>query len=217
MKIILLGAPGVGKGTQAQFITEEYGIPQISTGDMLREAVKSGSELGNRVKQVMESGALVTDDIIIDLVKERIKQPDCQSGFLFDGFPRTIPQAEALAREGIEIDRVVEIGVPDDEIVSRLGGRRVHEGSGRTYHVVYNPPREPDKDDLTGEPLVQREDDREETVRVRLNVYKAQTEPLVSFYKERAADESLGLKYSCINGVGTTEEISRQVLEFLAS
>jgi adenylate kinase len=217
VKIILLGAPGVGKGTQAQFITEEYGIPQISTGDMLREAVKSGSELGNRVKQVMESGALVTDDIIIDLVKERIKQPDCQSGFLFDGFPRTIPQAEALAREGIEIDRVVEIGVPDDEIVSRLGGRRVHEGSGRTYHVVYNPPREPDKDDLTGEPLVQREDDREETVRVRLNVYKAQTEPLVSFYKERAADESLGLKYSCINGVGTTEEISRQVLEFLAS
>ncbi len=217
MKIILLGAPGVGKGTQAQYITEKYGIPQISTGDMLREAVKSGSELGNIVKQVMDSGALVTDDIIIDLVKERIKQPDCLGGFLFDGFPRTIPQAEALTREGIEIDRVVEIGVPDDEIVSRLGGRRVHEGSGRTYHIIYNPPELPGKDDATGEPLVQREDDKEETIRVRLKVYKAQTEPLVSFYREQSGDESLGLKYACVDGVGTTEEISRQVLDFLDS
>jgi len=217
LKIILLGAPGVGKGTQAQFITEKYGIPQISTGDMLREAVKSGSDLGNKVKQVMQSGALVTDDIIIDLVKERIKQQDCLNGFLFDGFPRTIPQAEALAREGIEIDRVVEIGVPDDEIVARLGGRRVHEGSGRTYHIVFDPPNVTDKDDATGEPLVQRDDDKEETIRVRLKVYKAQTEPLVSFYQEQSGDESLGLKYACVDGVGTSEIISRQILEFLAS
>ena len=217
MKIILLGAPGVGKGTQAQFITEEYGIPQISTGDMLRGAVKSGSELGNKVKQVMESGALVTDEIIIDLVKERIKQRDCLGGFLFDGFPRTIPQAEALAKEGIEIDRVVEIGVPDDEIVSRLGGRRVHEGSGRTYHVVHNPPRVENRDDATGEPLVQREDDKEETIRVRLKVYKAQTEPLVSFYQEHSEDGSLDLQYACVDGVGTSDEISRQILTFLAS
>lgn len=217
MKIILLGAPGVGKGTQAQYVTEKYGIPQISTGDMLRKAVKSGSELGNRVKEVMDSGALVTDDIIIDLVKERITQSDCHSGFLFDGFPRTIPQAEALLQEGIKIDRVVEIGVPDDEIVSRLGGRRVHEGSGRIYHVIYNPPVVADKDDVTGEPLVQREDDREETIRVRLRVYKEQTEPLVSFYMKLSEDESSGIRYSCVDGVGTTEEISRQVLEFLAS
>ncbi|MDK1025069.1 MAG: adenylate kinase [Gammaproteobacteria bacterium] len=217
MKIILLGAPGVGKGTQAQYITEKYGIPQISTGDMLREAIKSGSELGNKVKKVMQSGALVTDYIIIDLVKERIAQPDCLGGFLFDGFPRTIPQAKALLEEGIEIDRVVEIGVPDDEIVSRLGGRRVHEGSGRTYHVIYNPPIAADKDDATGEPLVQREDDREETIRVRLRVYKQQTEPLVSFYLKLSEDESLGIKYSCVDGVGTTEEISRQILAFLAS
>ena len=217
MKIILLGAPGVGKGTQAQFITEKYGIPQISTGDMLREAVKSGSELGNRVKQVMESGALVTDDIIIDLVKERIEKPDCVDGFLFDGFPRTIPQAEALRREGIKIDRVVEIGVPDDEIVSRLGGRRVHQGSGRTYHVIFNPPNVADVDDATGEPLVQREDDSEDTIRVRLRVYKEQTEPLVSFYQELSEDGSLDLKYACVDGVGTSEEISRQILEFLVS
>jgi adenylate kinase len=217
VKIILLGAPGVGKGTQAQFITEKYAIPQISTGDMLREAVKSGSELGNKVKQVMESGALVTDDIIIDLVKERVKQSDCVNGFLFDGFPRTIPQAEALRREGIEIDRVVEIGLSDDEIVARLAGRRVHEGSGRIYHVDHNPPKVADKDDVTGEPLVQREDDREETIRVRLEVYKAQTEPLVSFYQQHSGDESLGLKYDCVDGGGTTEEISRQILEFLAA
>ena len=217
MKIILLGAPGVGKGTQAQFITEKYAIPQISTGDMLREAVKSGSELGNRVKQVMESGALVTDDIIIDLVKERIEKSDCVDGFLFDGFPRTIPQAEALRREGIKIDRVVEIGVPDDEIVSRLGGRRVHEGSGRTYHVIFNPPNVADVDDATGEPLVQREDDSEDTIRVRLRVYKEQTEPLVSFYQELSEDGSLDLQYACVDGVGTSEEISSQILEFLAS
>lgn len=217
MKIILLGAPGVGKGTQAQFITEEYSIPQISTGDMLREAVKSGSDLGNKVKDVMDSGALVTDEIIIDLVKQRIIQSDCENGYLFDGFPRTIPQAEALVREGIEIDRVVEIGVPDDELVSRLGGRRVHPGSGRTYHIEFNPPEIADKDDVTGEPLVQRDDDQEETVRVRLKVYMDQTEPLVSFYKTLSKDDSLDLEYACIDGVGTTDDISRLVLDFLAA
>lgn len=216
MKIILLGAPGVGKGTQAQFITEKYRIPQISTGDMLREAVKAGSELGRRVKKVMDSGALVTDDIIIDLVKERIQQKDCENGFLFDGFPRTIPQAEAMLTSGIEIDWVVEIGVPDEEIVSRLGGRRVHEGSGRVYHVIHNPPKVPGKDDITGEPLVQRDDDKEETIRVRLEVYKKQTEPLVAFYKKLSEKKADGLSYVCVNGVGSTDEIRLQVLDALS-
>lgn len=217
MKIILLGAPGVGKGTQAQFITEKYGIPQISTGDMLREAVKAGSVLGQRVKSVMDSGALVTDDIIIDLVKERIRQADCKNGFLFDGFPRTIPQAEAMRNEGIEIDWVVEIGVPDEEIVARLGGRRVHEGSGRVYHVIHNPPKIKGKDDVTGELLVQRDDDKEETIRVRLEVYKNQTEPLVSFYKNLSADRTASVKYVCVNGVGSTEEISQEILRNLSN
>ena len=217
VKIILLGAPGVGKGTQAQFITEKYAIPQISTGDMLREAVKSGSELGNKVKSVMESGALVTDDIIIDLVKDRITKPDCENGFLFDGFPRTIPQAEAMLKEGVKIDHVVEICVPDDEIVARLGGRRVHQGSGRTYHVIYNPPKVAGMDDVTNEPLVQREDDQEDTIRVRLGVYKDQTEPLVAFYKKLSGDDSLGLTYASIDGSGSTDEICEQVLAFLAS
>jgi len=217
VKIILLGAPGVGKGTQAQFITEKYGIPQISTGDMLREAVKAGSVLGQRVKSVMDSGALVTDDIIIDLVKERIRQADCKNGFLFDGFPRTIPQAEAMRNEGIEIDWVVEIGVPDEEIVARLGGRRVHEGSGRVYHVIHNPPKIKGKDDVTGELLVQRDDDKEETIRVRLEVYKNQTEPLVSFYKNLSADRTASVKYVCVNGVGSTEEISQEILRNLSN
>lgn len=217
MKIILLGAPGVGKGTQAQFITEKYGIPQISTGDMLREAVKAGSELGQRVKSVMDSGALVTDDIIIDLVKERIRQPDCKNGFLFDGFPRTIPQAEAMLKERIGIDWIIEIGVPDEEIVSRLGGRRVHEGSGRVYHVTHNPPKVQGRDDVTGEFLVQRDDDKEETIRVRLEVYKKQTEPLVAFYKNLAEKRLENVKYVRIDGVGSTENISRQILASLSS
>lgn len=215
MKIILLGAPGVGKGTQAQFITEKYEIPQISTGDMLREAVKAGTELGKKVKSVMDSGALVTDDIIIDLVKERITQPDCRNGFLFDGFPRTIPQAQALLDENIRIDCVIEIKVPDDEIITRLGGRRVHPDSGRVYHVVYNPPKVEGKDDVTGEPLIQRDDDKEDTVKERLNVYKRQTEPLVEFYSSLAADENIDLAYHAVEGSGTTDEIKNRILKIL--
>jgi adenylate kinase len=184
---------------------------------MLREAVKAGSELGQRVKSVMDSGALVTDDIIIELVKERIIQPDCTNGFLFDGFPRTIPQAEAMLEEGIEIDWVVEIGVPDEEIVSRLGGRRVHEGSGRVYHVTHNPPKVAGKDDVTGETLVQRDDDKEETIRVRLDVYKKQTEPLINFYNDLSAGGSSGVSYVCVNGVGSTEQISQEILDHLSS
>ena len=183
MRVILLGPPGAGKGTQAQFICEHYAIPQISTGDMLRAAVKAESELGLQVKEVMTSGGLVSDEIIIALVKERIKEADCVNGFLFDGFPRTIPQAEALQEAGVTIDKVLEIAVADEEIVSRMSGRRVHEASGRTYHVVNNPPKQEGVDDVTGEPLVQREDDQEDTVRKRLSVYHEQTKPLVNFYK----------------------------------
>ena len=183
MRVILLGAPGAGKGTQAQFICEQFAIPQISTGDMLRAAVKAGSELGLKVKEIMETGGLVSDEIIIDLVKERIQQDDCVNGFLFDGFPRTIPQAEALLEGGVEIDHVVEIDVADEEIVKRLSGRRVHPGSGRVYHLVYNPPKVEGKDDETGEELVQRQDDEEDTVRKRLAIYHDQTAPLASFYK----------------------------------
>lgn len=215
MKIILLGAPGVGKGTQAQFITEKYDIPQISTGDMLREAVKAGTELGKKVKSVMDSGALVTDDIIIDLVKERITQPDCGNGFLFDGFPRTIPQAQALLDENIRIDCVIEIKVPDDEIITRLSGRRVHLDSGRVYHVAYNPPTVEGKDDVTGEPLIQRDDDKEDTVKERLNVYRRQTEPLVEFYSNLAADENNDLAYYAVEGTGTTDEIKNRILTIL--
>ena len=184
MRTILLGAPGAGKGTQAQYIAEKYGIPQISTGDMLRAAVKAKTELGLQVEQVMASGGLVTDDIIIALVKERIQEPDCANGFLFDGFPRTIPQAQAMIDESVEIDVVLEIDVPDDEIVKRLGGRRVHLNSGRIYHVEFNPPKVEGKDDETGEDLIQRDDDKEGTVRNRLAVYHEQTEPLVNFYTE---------------------------------
>ncbi len=215
MKMILLGAPGVGKGTQAQFLTEKFGIPQISTGDMLREAVKAGSPLGIKVKSVMDSGALVTDDIIIELVKDRISQDDCKNGFLFDGFPRTIPQAEALIEQGIEIEHVVEIDVPEAEIVKRLSGRRVHVDSGRVYHIDYNPPKNDGKDDLTGEDLVQRKDDEAETVKERLNVYREQTEPLVAFYRKIADGESQ-LKYCTINGMGETEAIRDAIFSSVA-
>ncbi|MGO0308456.1 adenylate kinase [Endozoicomonas acroporae] len=211
MRVILLGAPGAGKGTQAQFIMEEYGIPQISTGDMLRAAIKNGTELGNKVKAVMDSGALVSDDIIIALVKERIVESDCANGFLFDGFPRTIPQAEALRDAGVAIDHVVEIAVDDEEIVKRMSGRRVHPESGRTYHVVFNPPREEGKDDVTGEALVQRADDEEETVRKRLGVYHDQTAPLVEFYQQVGGDT----RYSRIEGVGSVDDIKQQVLDAL--
>ena len=210
MRIILLGAPGAGKGTQAQFITGKFGIPQISTGDMLRAAVKAKTELGLKVEQVMTAGGLVTDEIIIALVKERINQADCKGGFLFDGFPRTIPQAEAMVEAGVPIDVVLEIDVPDDEIVKRLSGRRVHPGSGRVYHVDFNPPRIANKDNETGEDLVQRADDSEVTVRKRLSVYHKQTEPLVSFYAEIArADTSVRLLK--INGVAAVDNIKHQI------
>jgi adenylate kinase len=205
VRIILLGAPGAGKGTQAQFIVENFGIPQISTGDMLREATRAGTPLGQKVKSVMDSGALVTDEIIIDLVKERITKDDCAGGYLFDGFPRTIPQAQALVDQHIDIDCVVEIKVPESEIIKRLSGRRVHVASGRVYHVMYNPPAREGIDDETGEPLIQRDDDREATIAERLNVYREQTEPLVAFYQKRSADGSL--RYATVDGTGSTEEI----------
>jgi len=214
MRLILLGAPGAGKGTQAKFIVEEFGVPQISTGDMLRAAVKAGSPLGLKVKDIMASGGLVSDDIIIDLVKERISQEDCKNGFLFDGFPRTIPQAEALLASGVEIEHVLEIDVADEEIVKRLSGRRVHESSGRVYHVVYNPPKTEGVDDETGEPLIQRDDDKEETVRKRLALYHEQTKPLVSFYSKLSENEGSS-KYSNIPGVGALEDIKESVLAAL--
>ena len=215
MRVILLGAPGAGKGTQAKFITEKFGIPQISTGDMLRAAVKAGTELGLIAKGVMDSGGLVSDDLIINLVKERIAQPDCVNGFLFDGFPRTIPQAEALVKAGVELDHVLEIAVEDEEIVQRIAGRRVHEASGRVYHTVYNPPKVEGKDDVTGEDLVQRKDDTEETVRHRLSVYHSQTKPLVDFYQKLAAAQGKP-KYSHVEGVGSVESITAKVLEALS-
>ena len=205
MRLILLGAPGAGKGTQAQFICERYGIPQISTGDMLRAAVKAETELGLAAKEVMDSGGLVSDEIIIGLVRERIAEPDCTAGFLFDGFPRTIPQAQAMVDAGVSLDHVVEIAVDDEEIVSRLSGRRVHPGSGRVYHVEYNPPRSEGVDDETGEALVQRDDDTEETVRKRLRVYHDQTAPLIDFYSAMQGDDAPN--YHRIEGVGSVEEI----------
>lgn len=212
MRIILLGAPGAGKGTQAKFMMEAFSIPQISTGDMLRAAVKAGTPLGLEVKEVMDSGSLVSDDLIIGLVKERIAQADCEKGFMLDGFPRTIPQAEALLAAGVEIDHVIEIHVEDEEIVARLSGRRVHEATGRIYHVQHNPPKVSGVDDETGENLIQREDDKEETVRKRLTVYHDQTEPLVSFYK---ALESDSLKYTQIQGVGSLEDIKANLIKAL--
>ncbi len=210
MRLILLGAPGAGKGTQAQFITEKLGIPQISTGDMLRAAVAAKSELGLQVEQVMVSGGLVTDEIIIALVKERIAQGDCQNGFLFDGFPRTIPQAQAMVDAGVEIDCVLEIDVADDEIVKRLSGRRVHPGSGRVYHVDYNPPEVAGIDNETGEALVQREDDQEATIRNRLSVYHEQTEPLVGFYQE-LANAGSAVSVVKVNGLAPVDEIRTQI------
>jgi len=215
MRVILLGAPGAGKGTQAKFITEKFGIPQVSTGDMLRAAVKAGTELGIKAKSVMDSGGLVSDDLIIGLIKDRLSQPDCANGVLFDGFPRTIPQAEALLTAGLEIDNVVEIAVDDEEIVKRISGRRVHEGSGRVYHIIYNPPKVEGIDDVTGEPLVQRKDDVEATVRHRLEVYHAQTKPLVEFYSKLEAKDGKP-KCSHIEGVGSVEDITAKVLKALS-
>ena len=212
MKIILLGPPGAGKGTQAQFIKEQLNIPQISTGDMLRAAVSSGSELGNRVKAVMDSGGLVSDEIIIALVKERILEADCADGFLFDGFPRTIPQAAAMEAAGVPIDAVVEIQVDDGELIKRITGRRVHPGSGRVYHVIYNPPKVADVDDESGDPLVQREDDTEETVRDRLAVYYEQTQPLIAHYKGQSS-----ITYIEVNGQGDVAAIQSAISEGLAS
>lgn len=213
MRIIMLGAPGAGKGTQAQFITERFGIPQISTGDMLRAAVKAESEMGKQVKDVMASGGLVSDDIIIALIEERVQQPDCENGFLLDGFPRTIPQAEALKNQGIMVDYVVEIAVDDEEIVSRLSGRRVHESSGRIYHVKYDPPKVEGKDDETGEPLVQREDDKEDTVRNRLRIYHEQTAPLVNYYQDWASKDRVSApKYVRVEGLGSMDDIKNQIL-----
>ncbi|MEW5944140.1 MAG: adenylate kinase [Pseudomonadota bacterium] len=216
MRLILLGGPGAGKGTQANYIKEKFGIPQISTGDMLRAAVKAGTPLGLAAKKVMDAGGLVSDDIIIGLVKDRIKEPDCAKGFLFDGFPRTIPQADAMKEAGVDIDYVVEIDVDDEEIIKRMSGRRVHLASGRTYHVVFNPPGVPGKDDVTGEDLIQRDDDREETVRKRLDVYHAQTKPLVEYYSRWAASgEARAPKYVKIAGIGKVEEIRDRIFAAL--
>ncbi|KTT37696.1 adenylate kinase [Pseudomonas oryzihabitans] len=215
MRVILLGAPGAGKGTQARFITEKFGIPQVSTGDMLRAAVKAGTPLGLQVKDIMDSGGLVSDEIIIALISERILEADCAKGFLFDGFPRTIPQAEALEAAGVKIDHVLEIAVDDEEIVQRLSGRRVHPGSGRVYHVQHNPPKVADVDDLTGEPLVQREDDREATIRKRLELYHSQTKPLVDFYQKLGAGQGTP-KCSRIEGVGSVDAITAKVLNALS-
>jgi adenylate kinase len=209
MRLILLGGPGAGKGTQANYIKEKYNIPQISTGDMLRAAVKAGTPLGVEAKKVMDAGGLVSDDIILGLIEDRLKEDDCKNGYLFDGFPRTLAQADALKDKGVPVDAVVEIDVDDDEIIKRMSGRRVHLASGRTYHVVFNPPKVEGKDDETGEPLIQRDDDQEETVRARLKVYHDQTEPLIDFYTKEA--DAGGCKYVKINGVGGVDEIRDQI------
>lgn len=217
MRLILLGAPGAGKGTQASYIKERFNIPQISTGDMLRAAVKEGTPLGIAAKKVMDAGGLVSDDIIIGLVKDRLKQPDCANGYLFDGFPRTIPQADAMKEAGVAIDYVLEIDVPDEAIIERMSGRRVHTASGRTYHVKYNPPKVAGKDDLTGEELIQRDDDREDTVKKRLSVYHEQTEVLVGYYNDWARSGTPGApKYRKIAGVGAVEEIRDRAFAALA-
>lgn len=214
MNIILLGAPGAGKGTQAQFLTKAFDIPQISTGDMLRAAIKEGTELGKLAKSFMDEGKLVTDDIIIGLVKERIAKPDCKNGFLLDGFPRTIAQADALKDAGVAIDAVIEIDVPDEEIVKRMSGRRAHLPSGRTYHVIYNPPKVEGKDDITGEPLVQRDDDKEEVVLDRLRVYHEQTAPLIDYYSAEAA-KNPALKYIRVDGTQPIETVQQTILSQL--
>ena len=216
MRIILLGGPGAGKGTQANYIKDKYDIPQISTGDMLRAAVKAGTPLGIEAKKVMDAGGLVSDEIILGLVKERIAEPDCSNGFLFDGFPRTIPQADSLKERGVEVDAVVEIDVDDDEIVNRMGGRRVHLASGRTYHVIYNPPKVEGKDDETGEDLIQRDDDQEDTVRKRLDVYHEQTEPLIEYYSSWADSGEKGSpRYIKVQGVGSVEDIRDSIFSSL--
>jgi adenylate kinase len=211
MRLILLGPPGAGKGTQAQFIREKFAIPQISTGDMLRAAVKAGTPLGVAAKKVMDAGQLVSDDIIIGLVKERLREPDCSKGYLFDGFPRTIPQAEAMKTANVALDYVLEIDVPDEEIITRMSGRRVHPASGRTYHVKFNPPKADGRDDVTGEPLVQRDDDKEATVRNRLEVYRKQTRPLVDYYGKLA-----GVRYRKISGLGKVDDVTARALAALA-
>ncbi len=216
MRLVLLGGPGAGKGTQANYIKEKYQIPQISTGDMLRAAVKEGSELGAKAKAFMDAGQLVPDDVIIGLVKARIQEPDCERGFLFDGFPRTIPQADAMKAAGVPVDAVVDIDVPDEEIIKRMSGRRVHLASGRTYHIIFNPPQEAGKDDVTGEPLIQRDDDQEETVRRRLDVYHAQTEPLIDYYKKwESSGEAAAPTYIRIAGVGKVDEIRDSIFSAL--
>jgi len=217
MRLILLGPPGAGKGTPAAFITQRYGIPQISTGDMLRGAISAGTPLGLEAKKRMDVGQLVPDEVVIELVTQRLKQPDCAKGYLFDGFPRTVPQAEAMRAAGVQLDFVLEIGVPDEDIIRRMGGRRVHLGSGRTYHLVFNPPKSAGKDDVTGEPLVQREDDKEATVKKRLEVYHAQTEPLVAWYKRWAATGDKSAPRHCrVPGSGSVEEIRDRVIEAMA-
>ena len=217
MRLILLGAPGAGKGTQATFICQKYSIPQISTGDMLRAAVKAGTPLGVQAKKVMDAGGLVSDDLIINLVKERITQADCAKGFLFDGFPRTIPQADAMKSAGVKLDYVLEIDVPFEAIIERMSGRRSHAASGRTYHVKYNPPKTSGVDDVTGEPLIQREDDKEETVRKRLEVYSAQTRPLVDYYAHWAQkDAAVAPRYRAISGIGGVDEITARAFKALA-
>ena len=218
MRLILLGAPGAGKGTQATFICKRFGIPQISTGDMLRAAVKAGTPLGVAAKKVMDSGGLVSDEIIIGLVKERLAQPDCAQGFLFDGFPRTLPQADALKDAGIKLDVVLEIDVPEMAIIDRMSGRRVHPASGRSYHVKFNPPKVEGMDDVSGEPLIQRDDDKEETVRKRLQVYQSQTRPLVDYYGHWAASgDAAAPRYERISGTGTVDEITARVMSALTA
>lgn len=218
MRIILLGPPGAGKGTQATFITQRYSIPQISTGDMLRAAVKAGTPLGVAAKQIMDSGGLVSDDIIINLVKERLTQGDCSAGYLFDGFPRTIPQAQAMKDAAVRLDAVLEISVPDADIIDRMSGRRVHVASGRTYHIKFNPPKVEGKDDLTGEPLIQRDDDLESTVRKRLDIYHSQTKPLVDFYKNWAASgDAAAPRVTTISGVGAVDAITQRIQEALGT
>ena len=217
MRLILLGAPGAGKGTQATFICQKYGIPQISTGDMLRAAVKAGTPLGLEAKKIMDSGGLVSDDLIINLVKDRLTQPDCVNGFLFDGFPRTLPQADAMKAAGVKLDYVLEIDVPFDAIIERMGGRRSHPASGRTYHSKFNPPKVEGRDDITGEPLIQRADDQEETVKKRLEVYSAQTRPLVAYYADWArAQPAAAPKYRAISGTGRVDEITARAFAALA-